>query len=357
MHSEGGNTNVKAVHQAAAACYDRMALQHATDQASAETPFRHFNNFVKKSLIQAALDNARSNGVTHASVLDLASGRGGDIMKWCYVQSPKLSKATAKLVRKDIAKASAYHCYDISQQSIQAAQLRAEECLSKEQASEMDCSFHVANCFEESFLQGELSKHPLFGKFDVITVQFAFHYACSSEDRIQMVLRYCFRALAPGGIFVATMVNSEKVRAMVDLETGIVNGAKFKMEFHMLSHPDGDVSPKGRDALQLCLGAPYRFYLEDFVDCDEFFVPIEDLRRIATDVGFEGESGKPFDTYLSLYRTDPKSHTLSADEKELSSLYRTVILRRPGGNVASLSGENGHPSSNDTGGRFAAFRR
>jgi mRNA (guanine-N7-)-methyltransferase len=338
------NNEVKAVHQAAAACYDKMALKHATDHASAETPFRHFNNFVKKSLIQSALDNTHANRVTNASVLDLASGRGGDLMKWVYVQSPKLSKATAKLKRNEITKASAYHCYDISHESIHAAKQRSEESLTSEQANELHCTFSVANCFDEAFLKGELSNHPLYGKFDIITVQFAFHYACSDEDRVRMVLGYCFRALAPGGVFVATVVNSDKVRAMVDLSTGVVHGAKFQIQFRNIdTHPG--------DAGLLHLGAPYRFFLEDFVDCDEFFVPIEDLRRIASAVGFEDESGKPFDAFIPSYRLDPKSLVLSADDKELTSLYRVVVLRRPGGMSAVSVGDG------DAGSRFAAFRR
>lgn len=342
--------NVHAVHQAAAACYDRMAIQHAKDVTSSETPFRHFNNFVKRTLIQAALDNARANGVTHATVLDLASGRGGDLMKWHYAQSPKLSKATAKLARSELTKAAEYHCYDISAQSIHGAQQRAEESLGKDAAKEFHCTFEVANCFEESFLQETLSKHPKYGSIDVITVQFAFHYACASEDRVSLVLRYCLAALAPGGLFVATMVNSEKVRSAVDLATGVVNGAKFKIEFRTPAEGAPDA------ASLLRLGAQYRFFLEDFVDCDEFFVPVEDLRRIASGVGFEEDAGKPFDGYLSLYRIDPKCLVLSADEKELTSLYRTVLLRKPGGQISANQGAS---ATNDggAGGRFAAFRR
>jgi mRNA (guanine-N7-)-methyltransferase len=345
-------SDVNAVHQAAAACYDRMALQHAKDHASSETPFRHFNNFVKKALIQTALDNARANNVSNAAVLDLASGRGGDLMKWCFGQSPKLSKATAKLTRKELTKASEYYCYDISPQSIQGAQQRAEESLSDAQAKDMRCTFEVANCFDESFLQETLSKHPKFGGFDIITVQFAFHYACSNEERVRMVLRYCFGALAPGGLFVATMVNSEKVRAAVDFATGVVKGGKFEIEFRPAAQSEEMTEPRPAfNAQSLHLGAQYRFLLEGFVDCDEFFVPIEDLRRVASEVGFEEDAGKPFDTYISAYRIDPKSLALSADDRELTSLYRTVLLRKPGGSVAVTTAEP------DAGSRFAAFRR
>lgn len=274
-------------------------------------------------------------------------------MKWCFGQSPKLSKSTAKLTRKELTKASEYHCYDISPQSIEGARQRAEESLSDAQAKEMSCSFEVANCFDESFLQETLSQHSKFGAFDIITIQFAFHYACSSDDRVRMVLRYCLAALAPGGLFVATMVNSEKVRAAVDVTTGVVNGGKFKIEFR---RPLGDGTSEPSElppfqASSLQLGAQYRFFLEDFVDCDEYFVPIEDLRRIASEVGFEEDVGKPFDTYINAYRMDPKNLVLSADDKELTSLYRTVLLRKPGGLKAVST------TDADSGSRFAAFRR
>lgn len=336
---------MQAVHNAAAACYDDMARKHATDMASKETPFRHFNNFVKKLLIQSALDHARLRMRRNVVVvLDLASGRGGDLFKWQFSQSPKLSKATMSLPSNEVTRATEYHCFDISAGSIESARERSAT-RSAADVKKMMCTFSVANCFEESFLDGDaqlqkddadaqqqereaaattsacaplsLRHHERFGQFDIVSVQFAFHYSCVSEESAHRALRAIYDALAPGGVLIATVVDSNTIlnRLQRASEPGIVAGRNFQLTF-----------ASECIAEQPTFGAPYHFFLDGFVDCDEFFVDIGVLRRLAESIGFEPDTGKPFEQLIPAYQQEAKSLMLTEADRELVSIYRTVVL-------------------------------
>lgn len=310
---------MEGVHKAAAGCYDQMAVKHQDDFGASDTPFRHFNNFVKKRLLQDTLDLLHDCGVRAVAVLDLASGRGGDLYKWVYQQSPKLSKQTKLLPPESITKAVEYHCYDISPLSIEEATARYSK-RPNDLSTPFTASFTVANCFSDEFIERLLPQHPLFGKFHVVSCQFAFHYACQTREGMAHVLRGCCAALAPGGVFVATIVDSDEIKRRLT-EGGIASGPKYTIAFRDAARADC--------ADNLALGMQYHFLLDDFVDCDEYFVPIGDLLQTAAEVGFKVlPAGGSFRNYLSTYATDPKALTLTADDTNLVSIYRTVMLQK-----------------------------
>ncbi|RNF14132.1 mRNA capping methyltransferase [Trypanosoma conorhini] len=304
-----------------AASYDDIARKRAGDLTSKESSFRFFNNYVKKSLIQFALDHLKYKaGCSNVKVLDLASGRGGDIGKWLHCQSPELSFATAKLPRQRLTKASFLDCYDVSPECIAEARKRYETLAS---GADCVCVFSVRDCFSEEFLRGELPASENFGKFNIVSIQFAFHYACDTLERIDMLMAAIAGALAPNGVFIATTVDdevfAERVRERQTESSGL-----FALQF--------DSEPVW-DGARLAVGTKYRFELEGFVDCDEYVVPASYVRERAMYYGMEEvtEFSKTFQSFYEEYKKDQSKNKglyLARGALELATLYRTFCFRK-----------------------------
>lgn len=291
--------------------YDLIAQSHTGDMASRTTPFRHFNNYVKSRLISSALDyvwksKASTQGTSsQLAVLDLASGRGGDIGKWL------LSKRTA---------VTHYHCFDISSESILEAQRRYDNLDRKP----VEATFEVADCFSDEFLSVTLPALPFYGQYSVISIQFAFHYACASEEKMRQVINAIATALRPGGVFIATTINEEALAAFVRTEQTEGN--------HMFSvqliEPVNWVTSFQTKKTLLAIGSQYHFQLKGFVDSPEYVVPMNMVKKLASIAGLteNREVSKPFEDYLEPYHLSRNSHELPEEEQALVKLYCTMMF-------------------------------
>ncbi|ESL10121.1 mRNA capping methyltransferase [Trypanosoma rangeli SC58] len=309
----------------AAASYDDIAKKRAGDMTSKESPFRFFNNYVKKRLIQFALDHLKYEaGCSSVKVLDLASGRGGDIGKWLYCQSPELSFVTAKLPRDRLTKVSFLDCYDVSSECIAEAR-RRYKAIASDAVCDCDCVFTVKDCFSDEFLRGQLPASENFGKFDIVSIQFAFHYACGTLERIDMVMAAIAGALAPNGVFIATTVDDKVLAERVQRKQTESSGL-FSLCFDSGPVWEGD---------KLAVGTKYHFALEGFVDCDEYVVPASYVCERAMHYGME-EVTEFSTTFQSLYegykknRNINKGRYLVGGALELVTLYRTFCFRKVG---------------------------
>lgn len=333
------------MHKSAEASYDRMAKSHENDMSSKATPFRNFNNFMKKKLIQGALDHVHATcGPKGVSVLDLASGRGGDLMKWGFMQSPPLNGATRHLPPTLLTRCSQYDCFDISPQSIAGAEARY--AANKDTLKDtFQCSFHVANVFEEPFLSSELVQLPRYGQYDVVSIQFALHYACISEAQLGKVLARCYGALRPGGMFVATIVDQGELERRLPPNERAIHGQYFRItmkgeedigkeeeeENEEKEHKAG--SSRALLRRPMPFGQRYHFLLEDFVDCDEYLITQDVLHAKAVEAGFRlGDQGEPFSSSVAAFQAGKKGIPLSPQDVELVTLYRTVVLVKDAAN-------------------------
>ena len=137
---------------------------------------RAFNNFVKSTLINRYVRGG-------LRVLDIACGKGGDIGKWARHR-------VSKYVGVDIAAAS-----------IEQAQARLGDA-----RWNVNAEFHVLDCFakhvETVLVPGS------HGSFDMVSTQFALHYAFQNEEKARIAINNVAWALKPGGIWIGTVPNS-----------------------------------------------------------------------------------------------------------------------------------------------------
>lgn len=307
---------------AAAVSYNNVARKRDGDMSSKDVPYRHFNNHVKKTLIQASLDAVKkeSPSLTGVNVLDIASGRGGDIGKWLYMQSPKLCKETSHLPRASVLKATHYEGFDVSAESVAEAQHRYDTFGS---GIECTASFSVADCFSFSFLD-TLRQHPRFGKFNMVSIQFALHYACGDEALLGDLLATVAESLAVGGVFLVTTVNPAELARRV--ASGDLSNSLYKIVL-------ASDTPEWRevDGQQLlATGTQYHFQLDGFVDCPEYVVPLDYIADCCSKHGLEShpQLSMPFCAFLPEYEAswhNNKGNVLSAEERALVTLYHALF--------------------------------
>ncbi|KAG5489893.1 hypothetical protein JKF63_00010 [Porcisia hertigi] len=315
---------------AAVTAYDDVTRKRKDDWSSQQVAFRHFNNFVKKTLIQFSLDCALANAAASPSegavVLDLASGRGGDIGKWFFMQSSVKSELHAPSA---VLRTSVYDCYDVSPECINEAERRWKEMTAQLKRPPQCCaSFTVADCFAESFLQGTLPSSPHFGRYTIVTIQFAFHYACRTLDLIRNVLSVISDAVAPGGVVLITTVDISILSKRA--AEGVIGNELYSVSFP--NPPEYAEASDGRALL--VTGTEYHFHLDGFVDCPEFVVPYDAVVQIAREAGLRlcESMSKPFCEFLPAYSASwkvNKGNKLSQAELDLVTLYRSICFEKP----------------------------
>ncbi|CAM9615225.1 unnamed protein product [Chrysoparadoxa australica] len=193
-------------------------------------------------------------------------------------------------------------------------------------------------------------KSALIHCFDHISVQFALHYACSSEQKLKHVLTTCAEALHEDGSILITLPDCTAL------------AARAKAALSEEPAPDQDVT-FGNDVFQVTFtsemaaripniesdpfGIEYTFTLGDaVVECPEYLVPLDALAAVASSLGMKlthvnfGEFvqgtledssgfGEGITSLQALRVVEPGRQRVVTDpEWEAVCLYTAVILSR-----------------------------
>lgn len=237
-------------HQVVAAHYnERKNEGRQTRRASPIYHLRQFNNWLKSVLINL---HTRPG----YSVLDLCCGKGGDLQKWA---------ATS---------VTTYHACDVAKVSVNTARERYNAM----RTASFRPVLYVADCFGVSLAD----YFPADVFFDVVSCQFAIHYAFESEQRGRQLLRNVTDRLKPGGFFIGTTVDANvlvrKLRAVADTT---VSSTVYKVSL------DEKFSAK-RFKGDNPFGFRYFFTLDQNVeDCPEFLVHFPTFEAMAKEYGLE----------------------------------------------------------------------
>lgn len=180
---------------------------------------RREHNCAKEDLINWACWWCRETNVL-LHVADVACGKGQDVNKWSQ------QKDLLSLVASDVA-----------QNALQEAQRRARE----------------RGCAHWRYAHAAGAAHLSTKALGIVSMQFALHYFCDSQEHAAVLLDNIARALVPGGLFIGTTVNE-----------------------CALPMP----------ASRSCWGAQYSFELKQRIDCDiEYRVPRVAFQKLARSRG------------------------------------------------------------------------
>jgi len=265
------------------------------------------NNYVKAKLIQ---DNIAPNG----QVLDMPCGKGGDLKK--YRQHRPSFYLGLDLVEANIIEAKRRH--------------EATRCM-----------------FGAHFMRADFTQPlDLASRYDLVSCQFALHYAWDTEQRARQVMANVAARLKPDGVFVATFPDYaeilERLVAMTKHQdkhnyatrdgseyTYRIGGENYYLEFKSRLSFTGFFAALREQPY----GHGYTYYQAGAVDrVTEYLIPPRELARVAGLEGLRVSSSEPFRTIVE--RPDQRllkqmrcSTDLSEEGRGLVGLYRAVVLR------------------------------
>lgn len=281
--------------------YDQRPNQDT--QSRKQSPIyrlRAFNNWIKAVQINEAVEALTARRPS-LSVLDMACGKGGDLGKWRRTRT-----------------VGEYWGVDIAPMSIEHARERL--------ASLGNLPFAVHLRAADAFAQPLPSDIPR-GGIDVVTCQFALHYAFRTENVLRQALQNVADSLRPGGLFIGTLADGDAIRRSPVKENDV-----FKVTF---GRHDGGGSET--------FGVEYRFLLVDAIDdCPEYLSNRFVLEDVAESVGLRLQSYMPFAEFyvskaskhgallVNMDVVDPHTRQLllSPPEMQVAELYSAFCFQR-----------------------------
>lgn len=306
-------------------------------QSSPIFRLRNLNNWIKSVLINI---HTRPG----VRVLDLCSGKGGDLQKWTR------------------APASSYVACDTAEVSVRQALRRYNDLARRP----FPATFLVGDCFATdvlSYIDGGA------GTFDIVSCQFAVHYAFENEERVRRMLSNVAGALKPGGFFIGTTPDANvlvrKLRAIPGMSFA---NAVFRIVFDDIDPPHNNKS-FSRDRSPY--GIRYSFSLGASVeDCPEYLVHFPSFEKVAAEYGLEllllqnfhdffAEYSAPDSPYVDLLarmKVLDEAGTMSPDEWDAAYLYTVFAFRKKGkdgigGGLAAAAAKaaavGGYPRGNE----------
>lgn len=315
-------------------------------RASRVLGLRNFNNWAKGEQLRQVLRPGDS-------VLDLCSGKGGDLFKFAAARIKHLVSV------------------DQAASSIADARRRYESARLRFAAT-----FLVADCHTEAWrdqLPSDLT-------FDVVSCQFALHYAFGNSRSATSLLRNAAARLRPGGWFIFTIPDADRLATLGSGKATAKGPRDGPAAEATLAPADAESKDRGSAgtvpdtvpgtetgrcfANGLCtiqfprtasaaatdpdgFGQLYTFSLVDAVDaCPEYLVPWPLLRQLVAEAGLDWVSAESFhDLYARRVRPPLPGHRdlgppvhppssslrpqMTAEEWEVAGLYTAVLCRRP----------------------------
>lgn len=268
---------------------------------------RQFNNWLKSVLINL---HTRPG----YAVLDLCCGKGGDLQKWVA------------------ASCTTYFACDVAEVSVKVAMERYNGL----KEAPFRPMLYVCDCFSVRLAD----VLPSEAAFDVVSCQFAIHYAFESEDRVRMLLRNVTDRLRDGGFFIGTTVDANVlVRKLRAVDANEVSSSIYNVKL------DDRFSSK-RFTKGSPFGIRYFFTLDQNVeDCPEYLVHFPSFEKLALEYDLELVMLCNFHDFFQNFVSDEHLHfrdlffdmnvvndngTMSAEEWDAIYLYTAFAFRKKG---------------------------
>lgn len=262
------------------------------------------------------------------TLIELAVGRGGDLPKWRRIRPSRVVGMDLSLnnLVSPVGGAAARYVTEMQDNPAQSLP-------------------------PVLFIQGDMTKHPLFDQedkymailrgdhaanteylrqfeglhvFDVASCQFALHYACESEEVFRAFAENVRDVCKEGSVFFGTCSDG---RAIYSLLLG-----KKTHHFKIGENWAGDYTKEYVDvgesegiSADETFGMPVSVFLESFEKpAKEYLVPFKKVTEIMKEMGFDLVESKPFREIYS----DQRAITLTPEEQLFSSLNRTFVFRK-----------------------------
>ena len=134
-------------------------------------------------------------------------------------------------------------------------------------------------------------------KFDLVSIQFSFHYCFESLPQAECMIRNASESLRPGGYFIGTTPDAfEIVKRLRNSDSH-----KFGNDVYSVAFDEEEYSDKN---LKIPLfGTKYNFHLDGVVDCPEFLVYFPVLVEICKKYHLHLVFKERFDDYFRKHQS------------------------------------------------------
>ena len=182
---------------------------------------RKFHNYIKKQLI---IENSKN--INAKTLLDIASGRGGDMFKWrdsglhnviafdYHSESVEISKNRLKeqllFQNKELLKLKQ------KQENIKKKYKNENYVLYdlKNYKILPNIEYFNLNILEKN-INEQFNKLKKINLYDIISCQFAFHYFCENNETLNNTLQFISSKLKKGGLFIGTATDGDKIKKIL----------------------------------------------------------------------------------------------------------------------------------------------
>lgn len=260
---------------------------------------RRFHNKIKESLY-----NKYTNNIDN--LLELASGRGGDLHKWIY---NKIKNVVG---------------YDISEKNIQECEKRVKQMSERENKittktdfKQLDlCKSDAPEKIVKDFVKSSQEK-----PFDTVSCQFAVHYLFQSENCFKNLIKILDSVLKYDGYFICTFMDKKKIDELLDdkAHTYKIDKSTNKVVYYISKKTENEHSPFG-NKLRIVLDG--NNILE--TGSDEYIVDFEKFKNLMQTNDYELVESKLFEMEYSKY----KQHSFSEFERDISWLNRYAVFKK-----------------------------
>jgi ribA/ribD-fused uncharacterized protein len=273
-----------------------------------------FHNMIKDELY-------KTNLKADDTLLEIASGRAGDLHKWKRAHVSKVVAVDYSLANIISPKQGAATRYLLEKER------NPHDYLPPTLFIQGDMTYYPLFEQEDKYmpiLSGKetapteyLSQFEGLSKFDAISCQFALHYACQSEE----IFRQFAQNIEKYGknIFFGTCSDGQSIYSLLlGKKTHLFNNNKQLVGEYTKQYMDKDTWSEE-------FGLPVKVMLESFEKpAIEYLVPFGKVTDIMKEYGYELVDTKLFS---ELY-TQQTSRTLTQEQQTFSFLNRTFVFRR-----------------------------
>lgn len=267
---------------------------------------KHFNNYVKMLLIKRYKN-------TH--IIDLASGRGGDLNKYIEIEAKSLlmleidKDAIEELINRKysiLTKSSNLGC------NLAILQMDLNTSYKNNITKITDNFININDFFIEDL---NLNK-----KTNVVFCHFALHYLLKSEKSAQNIVSFISHYLEKNGSFVVTIFNGQSVFNLLKKNKGKwESGKKYMIKFKT----NNTIFSGFKNTIDVLLplaDKPYEEPLIDLLALDKLFKK-EHIFRTE-----EKDFGDMLEEYSNYHKE--QYNNLSPDDKIFIGLYKYVIYTK-----------------------------
>lgn len=236
--------------------------------------FRALCNGAKAAAIEMSVSFLRqARQVSRLSILDIGSGRGGDLSKWSRLR-PR-----------------AYIGIDLSRESVKEARERYSSLVGGGRVA-THARFECCDASHDRFpIEIEHS-------IDIVSCQFSLQFFMADQASMSHLLEEVDRCIAPNGILVATFPDGDRIASEMSRTLdapSIVIGHFLFRRFQKTMSMMGNDSP---------FGIPYSFTLGDSPPCLEYIVFAKFLAHLLEQRNYEPCFPEQFSINAQRFYTD-----------------------------------------------------